>query len=146
MAAQVVELPPVEMVSNGSIAAQDIKACDEKVDIWALGVTLFELLTGTAFLTHTRHVARQVYHLASAFALCPGIITVPPCSFEAVLPTQRRMLCPLLTTSKPAAKTCSSAYRQRYCSEDLIGRAVGDDLQVSCPSKGQTSLPSRQPF
>ena len=43
---QVVELPPVEMVSNGSISAQDIKACDEKVDIWALGVTLFELLTG----------------------------------------------------------------------------------------------------
>lgn len=43
---QVVELPPVELVSNGTIAAQDIKACDEKVDIWALGVTLFELLTG----------------------------------------------------------------------------------------------------
>lgn len=42
-----VELPPVELVSNGTIAAQDIKACDEKVDIWALGVTLFELLTGT---------------------------------------------------------------------------------------------------
>lgn len=34
-------------MSNGTIAAQDIKACDEKVDIWALGVTLFELLTGT---------------------------------------------------------------------------------------------------
>ena len=45
---QVVELPPVEMVSNGSISAQDIKACDEKVDIWALGVTLFELLTGAS--------------------------------------------------------------------------------------------------
>lgn len=43
---QVVELPPVELVSNGTILAQDIKACDEKVDIWALGVTLFELLTG----------------------------------------------------------------------------------------------------
>lgn len=41
-----VQLPPVELVSNGTIAAQDIKACDEKVDIWALGVTLFELLTG----------------------------------------------------------------------------------------------------
>ncbi len=46
MSLQVVELPPVELVSNGTIAAQDIKACDEKVDIWALGVTLFELLTG----------------------------------------------------------------------------------------------------
>ena len=47
---QVVELPPVELVSNGTILAQDIKACDEKVDIWALGVTLFELLTGRLHL------------------------------------------------------------------------------------------------
>ena len=47
---QVVQLPPVELVSNGTILAQDIKACDEKVDIWALGVTLFELLTGRVTL------------------------------------------------------------------------------------------------
>ncbi|DBA92850.1 TPA: hypothetical protein ACH3X1_003027 [Trebouxia sp. C0004] len=61
MAPEVVELPPVELVSNGTIAAQDIKACDEKVDIWALGVTLFELLTGrlASFLSNVEDVLSQ---------------------------------------------------------------------------------------
>ncbi len=58
---QVVELPPVELVSNGTIAAQDIKACDEKVDIWALGVTLFELLTGrlASFLSNVNDACHR---------------------------------------------------------------------------------------
>ena len=41
-----VALPPVDLVINGTIKATDIPPTNEKVDIWALGVTIFELVTG----------------------------------------------------------------------------------------------------
>ena len=43
---QVVALPPVDAVINGQVQASDIYPNSNKVDIWALGVTLFELVTG----------------------------------------------------------------------------------------------------
>lgn len=46
MAPEVVALPPVDMVTSGRVRASSITPNNEKVDIWALGVTLFELVTG----------------------------------------------------------------------------------------------------
>lgn len=46
MAPEVVALPAVELVSSGQIRASTIPPTNEKVDIWALGVTLYELVTG----------------------------------------------------------------------------------------------------
>ena len=43
---QVVALPPVELVVSGQVRATDIPPNSDKVDIWALGVTLYELVTG----------------------------------------------------------------------------------------------------
>lgn len=47
---QVVALPAVDLVISGQIKATDIAPTNEKVDIWALGVTVFELVTGACFV------------------------------------------------------------------------------------------------
>lgn len=46
LCSQVVALPPVDLVISGQIKATDIPPTNEKVDIWALGVTIYELVTG----------------------------------------------------------------------------------------------------
>ncbi|KAI3429522.1 hypothetical protein D9Q98_005611 [Chlorella vulgaris] len=46
MAPEVVALPSVDLVASGQILPGNIPPTNEKVDIWALGVTIYELVTG----------------------------------------------------------------------------------------------------
>lgn len=46
MAPEVISLPSVEMIVNKKVDPKTIQSTDEKVDVWAMGVTLYELVTG----------------------------------------------------------------------------------------------------
>ena len=46
MAPEVISLPSVDMIVNKEVDPKTIQSTDEKVDVWAMGVTLYELVTG----------------------------------------------------------------------------------------------------
>jgi len=46
MPPEILRLPPVDLILNGSVRADSVAPVTEKVDIWSLGVTVYELVTG----------------------------------------------------------------------------------------------------
>lgn len=40
------KLPSADLIISGKVRPDDVEAVDEKVDIWAMGVVIYELLTG----------------------------------------------------------------------------------------------------
>ena len=112
------QLPPVDLVSNGTIAAQDINACDEKVDIWALGVTLFELLTGRSHLytIFSFYCAVQLLNYNAA-AACPCNV-------------QKRAACCHFKEGQGVRHGC--AYKLACCSMSIVSLSY---LPMSCSKR-----------
>ncbi|GBF89005.1 aurora like kinase [Raphidocelis subcapitata] len=46
MPPEILRLPTTDLLTNGTVRAEDVVPVDEKVDSWSLGVTVFELVTG----------------------------------------------------------------------------------------------------
>ena len=67
-----VALPPVDLVVSGQVKAQDIPPTNEKVDIWALGVTLYELVTGKEAASLAKSMAKS--HSKGLAALCVQLL------------------------------------------------------------------------
>ncbi|CAK0752065.1 hypothetical protein CVIRNUC_002117 [Coccomyxa viridis] len=97
MAPEVVALPPVEAVVSGAIKTSDIPACNEKVDIWALGVTLYELLTG--HLPFEGRSKEEIKHAISAGIMRPFPAAMSPACVSFVSAMMLRD-----TAQRPGAK------------------------------------------
>jgi serine/threonine protein kinase len=46
MPPEILRLPTTDLITNGTVKAEDVTPIDEKVDQWSFGVTVYELVTG----------------------------------------------------------------------------------------------------
>ena len=84
-----VALPPVDLVISGQIKATDIPPTNEKVDIWALGVTIYELVTGGCAWRGGRWVGSVLPLICPAARYTPELLfpaPQPPCPPAGRLP------------------------------------------------------------
>ena len=138
MAPEVVALPSVEMVTSGRIRASTIAPTDEKVDIWALGVTIYELVTGRLPFEGKDKAeikaAITAYHFAAfppyVSTQCQGII-------KSMLAYDREQ--------RPgAAELLGHQYLQTYCrAPSASGATVTLEVRAGPPrSLGQNQDPA----
>lgn len=112
MAPEVLALPPVDIVMSGKVKAASIAPTNEKVDIWAMGVTLFELVTGRLPFEGRDKTEIKDSISSHHLAAFPSFVS-PKCQgmIRAMLSFDPKM-------RPSAAELLSHPYMQIYCNVD----------------------------
>lgn len=130
MAPEVVALPSVDMVTSGRVRASTIPPTDEKVDIWAVGVTLYELVTGR--LPFEGKDKAEIKAAITGYKLSP---------FPSYVGIQcQNMICSMLAYSpedRPAAQTLlTHPFLQMHRAGAPLGATVTLEVRAGPPSNG----------